>query len=434
MARLHINNVGPIKEVNIELKPILVFIGPQSSGKSTLAKIISFCSWLEKEVVSRQSISNIDMDFINIQLLAFHKLENYINDGAFIKYESDVITFSCDFNNISIKKASGFSDAVNGKIAYIPSERNVVNLPGIQSLSLKRNNIRSFIFDWFDTHSNFTKENSLELDGLNAKYYYDDSRDIDVIEMQGGKILYLEETSSGIQSSTPLYVYLKYLTEWIFENECKTSYDKEQKLQSALDIKYADIALNRIKSRHIENISDLYQDDTFKSIANDLRKIIETMRQSDSPSEEVMNYLNNFLDIEDALSRPHYTKIIIEEPEQNLFPETQRCLVRYVFKQVQEKRDSIVITTHSPYILATLNNLIYAYNVGQENKESVSVIVPENMWVNYRNVAAYMLLDGSLVSLMDDELQQLKVEMIDGVSAELNEEYEKLMNIDFCKK
>ena len=28
----------------------MFFIGPQGSGKSTIAKIISFCSWLDKRI------------------------------------------------------------------------------------------------------------------------------------------------------------------------------------------------------------------------------------------------------------------------------------------------------------------------------------------------------------------------------------------------
>ena len=44
MARLIIRNIGPIKNVDIELNKVNVFIGEQSSGKSTIAKIISFCS------------------------------------------------------------------------------------------------------------------------------------------------------------------------------------------------------------------------------------------------------------------------------------------------------------------------------------------------------------------------------------------------------
>ena len=47
MARLIIRNIGPIKDIDIELNKVNVFIGEQSSGKSTIAKIVSFCSWLE---------------------------------------------------------------------------------------------------------------------------------------------------------------------------------------------------------------------------------------------------------------------------------------------------------------------------------------------------------------------------------------------------
>lgn len=430
MTRLYIRNIGPIREIDLELKPVMVFIGPQSSGKSTLAKIISFCSWLEKDAVSRQSVSYVDMEFVKTELLAFHKLENYINEDSFIKYESNVISFVCDFKNLSLKRSEGFAEAVDGKIAYIPSERHVVNLPGIQSLSFKKNNIRSFVFDWFDSHTNFTKDKPLELDGLNAKYYYDDAKEQDVIEMHDGKVLPLDDASSGLQSSTPLYVYLKYLTEWIFENTQKISYEKEQRLQNALDIKYADTALRKKRSKSLDNPDEVYSNATFKQIARDLRLVISEMKSSDSPTEEVTDYLQTFLDIDESLSRPHYTKIIIEEPEQNLFPETQSRLVRYIFKQIQAGRDNIVITTHSPYILSTLNNLIYAYNIGQEFGEDVGAIIPSDIWVNYNDVAAYMLSEGTLVSMMDDELKQLKAEMIDEVSSELNEEYERLLDIE----
>ena len=40
MQRLIVHNVGPIRDADIRLKKVNVFIGPQSSGKSTIAKII----------------------------------------------------------------------------------------------------------------------------------------------------------------------------------------------------------------------------------------------------------------------------------------------------------------------------------------------------------------------------------------------------------
>ena len=42
MAHLSIRNVGPVRDIDIDLNRINVFIGPQSCGKSTIAKIISF--------------------------------------------------------------------------------------------------------------------------------------------------------------------------------------------------------------------------------------------------------------------------------------------------------------------------------------------------------------------------------------------------------
>lgn len=39
MAHLIIKNIGPINEVEFDLNKINIFMGPQSSGKSTIAKI-----------------------------------------------------------------------------------------------------------------------------------------------------------------------------------------------------------------------------------------------------------------------------------------------------------------------------------------------------------------------------------------------------------
>lgn len=63
------------------------------------------------------------------------------------------------------------------------------------------------------------------------------------------------------------------------------------------------------------------------------------------------------------------------------------------------------MTTHSPYVLSSLNNLIYAYNVGQNHKEEVENIV-------------------------DEELQQIRAERLGQVSTVLNEEFDRLLDIE----
>ena len=85
MTHILIKNIGPIKKVELDLNKINVFMGPQSSGKSTIAKIISYCSWYEKNTIlgTRPNV-NFYKD-----LIEFHNLEdNYFCDDSLIEYKS----------------------------------------------------------------------------------------------------------------------------------------------------------------------------------------------------------------------------------------------------------------------------------------------------------------------------------------------------------
>ena len=42
MQKIIIKNFGPVKDAEIEIKKVLVLIGEQASGKSTIAKLIYF--------------------------------------------------------------------------------------------------------------------------------------------------------------------------------------------------------------------------------------------------------------------------------------------------------------------------------------------------------------------------------------------------------
>ena len=70
----------------IPLNKINVFMGPQSSGKSTIAKIISYCSWFEKNTILS---TKQQKDFYN-ELLEFHNLEDgYFSDNSYLEYENE---------------------------------------------------------------------------------------------------------------------------------------------------------------------------------------------------------------------------------------------------------------------------------------------------------------------------------------------------------
>lgn len=135
-----------------------MLIGPQSSGKSTIAKVISFCLWLEKDVLMRRNTDYVSWSFVEKQLLEFHKLKNYLNEGYAIFFVGDAIDFCYTKDMCFAKLKDGFERCKIGKVAYIPAERNAVTLPNIASLKMPEYNTRSFIFDWFGSSSKVPKE------------------------------------------------------------------------------------------------------------------------------------------------------------------------------------------------------------------------------------------------------------------------------------
>ena len=71
MTRIIIKNIGAITHVDFILNRVNVIMGPQSSGKSTIAKIVSFCQWAEKRYLL--DASGFKFDFEEL-FLKFHKI------------------------------------------------------------------------------------------------------------------------------------------------------------------------------------------------------------------------------------------------------------------------------------------------------------------------------------------------------------------------
>ena len=122
-----------------------------------------------------------------------------------------------------------------------------------------------------------------------------------------------------------------------------------------------------------------------------------------------------------------HRSIIIEEPEQNLFPKAQKETVEYIVEQLG-KDNSLFMMTHSPYILTSLNNLILANDIkNQKGLEAIKGIVKEKQCVAFEDVSAYMLVDGKSIDIMDKEDRIIGVNLIDSISDEVNETFDKLL-------
>jgi predicted ATP-dependent endonuclease of OLD family len=121
--------------------------------------------------------------------------------------------------------------------------------------------------------------------------------------------------------------------------------------------------------------------------------------------------------------------IVIEEPEAHLFPEAQKEISNLIALMSNVEKSQVIITTHSPYILASLNNLILANKVGSENL-NVEKRINKNLWINRDKVYAALVTKGQVKEIIDNELNIIQQENIDSVSGTINDEFDFLFQFE----
>ena len=415
MTHILIKNVGPIKNVEFDLNKINVFMGPQSSGKSTIAKIISYCSWYEKNYILE---SKPLKDFYG-ELLEFHNLEDsYFSDDSYIEYQSKnchIVFNGRDKKDIKRTATVGSDNLFkNEKIEYIPAERNVVAIAGIGEYNKTNNNILGFLYEWYEAKREKKKESPyvLPLKTLgNISYYYTQEDDADHLILEDGKEIKLQHSSSGLISITPLLLVYAYVLNGVYlKKRNKTPLERvnlkpkldsyDEGLKERLEKMMNDLEENRSRLNKAKKIFKELGDSMDDSVTKDVRSELDEI-------EKAMDKLQNEFIIEMGVDTNYnYSKVIIEEPELNLFPKTQQELVYYMLSVLNsdERDHQLVLTTHSPYILFALNNCMMGGlvkdNIPEKERQS---FVSQTAWIDPKKVSIYEIHDGSLQTIQDED-------------------------------
>lgn len=399
-----IRHIGPIEDISLKLNTINVFMGPQSSGKSTIAKLLSFCMWLDKEVTLHQDIGFLDKAFVEKELFSFHKVGAYFDSESFFKYESEILSIEYENNGLKAIIKPGIQKAKVGKVAYIPAERIIVSMDEIRQFDLQDHNVRAFVFDWLKMRTKYNSSNRAVLEYLSQTYYFDEASGRDIMVLEDGKEIPFAESSSGIQSLVPLFISLKYLTDWIYHNKEDLSYEKKELIENVVAREFLNASSHQNDKLSESGFAALQSDPRIKTIKESLSKLTNSSYTIDEPKDDFETALSMAVELTNRLNAVHFSDIVIEEPELNLFPETQAGVVRQILKDAKNGRDSYVITTHSPYILFAINNCMMGGLVSDKITEEERNGFPyRDSWISPKKVSVFEIHDGRITSPQDED-------------------------------
>lgn len=413
MRRLIISDVGPITQTaTIEYNRFCILIGPQSNGKSTIAKLLSTCLWIEKEACTTLSGDVIEdgENFVR-SVEDFHRMHNYIHpDRSYIEYQSPFVTIV--YNKGDFKIAFKNNLSYNRlKITYVPSDRNVVTMKDLEKRDLEPTNFRSFLFDWLDTNRNFDVQHKAPILNLNVKYYFDVNAKerMDMLSHENG-VSYnipLYDASSGMQSLVPMTVLMHYLTTDYFNNYGKdVSFEQEQKR-----VNLAWAITREITTKYYP---DEVRREDYKNVYTQLiqKKAADNDPTAVNQMEEMKRHFEH-------LSKPQSISFILEEPEQNLFPKTQVDLFNDTISLSNTTHpSSVFITTHSPYLLAAANILLFSGRLMDLgiSKLQLEEITGTTATIHDGEFSAYTVSGGTCRSLLDDETHLIRENDLDSAS------------------
>jgi predicted ATPase len=392
MSRIKIKNFGPIKngcEANegwIDIKKVTCFIGNQGSGKSTVAKLISTFTWIEKALVRGDYNKKWfeRKNKLKNQYLNYHRLENYFKvNGAektVIEYEGDAFSIVFENGSLVISEVQN-KEYPLPQIMYVPAERNFITyVKTPKELKLSSESLKEFLTEFDNAKNEMKGFESLPINNVGVEY----DRLNDTLNLKGeGYKVKLTEASSGFQSLVPLYLVSSYLA-----NSVKKQSETNKETMSSEE-------LQRFK----KGVEDIWNNN---SLTDEQKRVALSVLSSKFNKTAFIN--------------------IVEEPEQNLFPTSQWQMLQSLLKcNSMNKGNKFIVTTHSPYIINYLSIAIQGEYLEREIKKSVNKdvllpklysLIPKESLISASNVAVYQLdeKDGSVK----------KLETIDGIPSDKN--------------
>jgi hypothetical protein len=416
MRKLTVKNFSVIKDAELEFGKITVLIGPQSSGKSLLCKLAFFFSQVVPEIDYAMLPFGKSFDDFKITLL--HEFterfprSTWSGQAFRVAYTSIqfkiVVSSDATEASLRIEFNGGFSERYDRhvQISSIPTERiNAIDPWWIEE--------RILVGSLRQEHSVYIPTGRAFFSTANKGFASFSGKNLD-------------------------WITQRFSTEMDFDYRglIETSDPSSDLLPQFLDVAAYILGGEVVR----EGGAILFQSKAdgrklpFQLLSSGTLELLPLL----NPLASRVSVIATKPLLAGSTSNPIPGTIFVEEPESSVFPNTQYDLMRLFAWLSSEPRLNFhfAITTHSPYILSSLNNLLEAWQVvatKPEAKDEVAKLIDERYWIRPSDFKAYCIHDGKLESIMDEETGLINANYLDNVSETIGSEFDELLRLGYVE-
>jgi predicted ATPase len=440
--KLIIKNFLSIQEFEWDLKGFNVLTGGMGSGKSIALKLLYFCEQIFHQVIFSEPSLDKKLfngeNFFNAIKVKFEKIfpsKNHEIDFSNTKIKYEYILFDNEEHN-------GELDGLN-EPKYLPFDQPAIRVIRIFDLRAEwDNNSKRFLWSSNYIESCLPKWQKL-FDSPKTPDLPDNVRNhiYDLILSDFSNCFPL--ASMFIPASRAIAAIADIISS------------RDQFIDAFFKLKNFALSFGSISDDIVNNILRISEitlnknkEPVFELL--DGRKI--TALELSSGQQELLYLLLLINDLQGtAFTFGESVSVFIEEPSAHLFPKEQKETIEFLagcFNFLQEEKEyepghRFFISTHSPYVLNTVNNIlekgrllkiaekIKNINVKNEILEEIKTLPFPDLSV--ADVSAYMIEDSGLVkSMINDEDDDVYIysEVIESITHEITDETDKLYSLN----
>lgn len=429
MHKLIIHKLGPIRHCELQCTQFMTLTGFQASGKSTIAKAVYYFRTIKDDIIElarEQALNSKDTDSFENELGLSKKLENHLREkflrtfGSSWGMEKEMFLEYC------------FTDELSVKISLVEDER--YGTPNYIWITIC-DELRQFL----RKKNHYLSVTTLGIPEEELKKFkteiYGLFRDEDTVVYipAGRSMITLLSQQLGY-----IYATMDEMQKRSLDNCTKDYLERILRLKPEFSEGLQGLAL-------YSGAKTSLSPDTVKQALNLIKKILRGTYRYSNGEEQIVLEDGKYVKINYSSSgqqecvwilnllfyhliQQKRTLFIVEEPESHLFPESQKYISELI-ALVVKMGHSVLLTTHSPYVLGTLNNLLYAGTLAPKYQDDADKIISKLFWIEHDKFDSWFVEDGTIENCMDREIQMIQNERIDEISKVINADFDMLLEL-----